>query len=381
MKSENLASLLVSLESGSVAVHPERCIRVRNRHAGCHRCVDACPAGAIGLVDGELTADPARCIGCGNCATACPTSTFTANDPNDVRLFASACAAMAKAGGTAVFSDVPTYGNQAVTVKSLGRVSEFLVVRLARAGAREVDLVHLAAGDKQGAALAQEVCASANSILAAWGSSVEARVTQVLPSGIQIAPTTADGTGASAPAASTPGTGLRQPTLAADAAKSASASPAKAAFKKLRVMKDGSLPHFVPDDREALTDLLYEMGDPVQDTVESRLWGHVVIDQAKCTECRMCAVFCPTGALARFDDGQGRSGIEHSPSDCMKCLCCHDVCRAGAVTVQDAVGTSVIMEGTVERFYMQPQQTFKTDGDSILAAIKKTSKTDRVYLR
>ena len=66
----------------------------------------------------------------------------------------------------------------------------------------------------------------------------------------------------------------------------------------LHVMKDGTLPHFIPDRRERLLDALAQLGEPAGGKLATRLWGAVVIDGTKCVSCRMCATFCPTGAIA-----------------------------------------------------------------------------------
>jgi len=42
------------------------------RCTGCGACVEVCPAGAIGLVDGKAHVDEELCIGCGACVDACP---------------------------------------------------------------------------------------------------------------------------------------------------------------------------------------------------------------------------------------------------------------------------------------------------------------------
>lgn len=40
--------------------------------AGCGRCADKCPAGALKLSDGRAVVDPARCLCCGYCGAYCP---------------------------------------------------------------------------------------------------------------------------------------------------------------------------------------------------------------------------------------------------------------------------------------------------------------------
>jgi NAD-dependent dihydropyrimidine dehydrogenase PreA subunit len=39
---------------------------------GCGDCAEACPAGAISLIDGRAQIDDAACADCGSCADACP---------------------------------------------------------------------------------------------------------------------------------------------------------------------------------------------------------------------------------------------------------------------------------------------------------------------
>ena len=70
------ASVVLSKETLSV----EGVVSHVNEHycIGCGMCGDACPYGAIGLVDletgGQVSrVQPALCKGCGACAVACPT--------------------------------------------------------------------------------------------------------------------------------------------------------------------------------------------------------------------------------------------------------------------------------------------------------------------
>lgn len=44
---------------------------------GCGDCVEACPAGAIALVDERAHIDAVRCADCGSCAAACPQGAIT----------------------------------------------------------------------------------------------------------------------------------------------------------------------------------------------------------------------------------------------------------------------------------------------------------------
>lgn len=123
-----------------------------------------------------------------------------------------------------------------------------------------------------------------------------------------------------------------------------SAVPAAAAPAALpRVTKDGTLPHFVPDRREALLDNLAQLGQPVLPSVATRLWGCVVIDGRACSSCRMCATFCPTGAIRKFDNDDGTLGVYHYPGECVKCGSCRDVCPENAIELLDEVRPAYLL--------------------------------------
>ena len=57
----------------------------------------------------------------------------------------------------------------------------------------------------------------------------------------------------------------------------------------VKVGKDGTLPHFIPDRRERLLAALDSLGQPQDVLMDTRLWGHVIIDPEKCSSCQMCA--------------------------------------------------------------------------------------------
>lgn len=401
---------LSRLASQDVVVRRQRCVRARNRHASCRRCVDACTSGCISLEDGEPVVDLDRCVGCGTCCTACPTCALEAANPNDASLFARAEAAMRAAGGTAVLASeraLDAYGGAAhgglggaraydpakvVPVANLGRVEETLIVRLVVAGATGVVLVQApqdpsgpgkerdaTGGEREaaGARTARLVCESANAVLAAWGSPVRARVVESLPP--CVAPEEDPSHRPPAPSSAASPSSAGAATEARAPRAHVPADPADEI--PMKVMKDGTLPHFTPDRRERLLDALFDMGEPADVAFRSRLWGHVSIDLDRCTGCRQCATFCPTGALFKYTDADGTSGVDHAPADCVQCLCCQDVCRARAVTVDDEVRAPDILAGTVERYAMPPEALSRTDSHSIYKAMKKALKIDRLFER
>ena len=155
-------------------------------------------------------------------------------------------------------------------------------------------------------------------------------------------------------------------------------------LKRLKVMADGTLPHFVPDRRERLLDALADLSEGPTDSqamAHTRLWGHVVIDTDKCTSCRMCATFCPTGAIVKFDAPDGTFGVDHYAADCVKCLCCQAICRAQAIVVEDAVPANVLVNAVPERHAMHPVRVPKGGVHSIMNSMRDLLGLPEVFER
>ena len=102
------------------------------------------------------------------------------------------------------------------------------------------------------------------------------------------------------------------------------------------------LSRFGPPRRPRLYHPLARLGEPAAEAVRSRIIGTVAIDGAACNACRMCAVFCPTGALSRTE-GEGVWGLLHRPAACVQCRSCENLCPKGAITVSDTVPAAQFM--------------------------------------
>ena len=415
-----VGAAFAAVDSAAIRVHRERCAKVRNRNVECLKCAAACTSGCIALVDGELVIDAARCVGCGTCATVCPTCALEALNPSDAELTAACLQAAAPAAPPEPTREVVIACSQleealgdllapgaVASVVCAGRVDESLLASLAAAG---VGAVTVLCGrcdrcvQRHGRDTAALVAATTDAVLGVWGVPLSVTVTDdptSAASTLGMAPeaaraawdaffaeeracapvraSEAAGDGAESSAGASP---LVAGAADADAAVSAAVSASehddptqgsgmrfywssgrsrKVTAHSLHVMGDGTLPHFIPDRRERLLDALALMGEPVEPSVACRLWGTVVIDGTKCVSCRMCATFCPTGAIAKFDEADGTLGVVHRPSDCVKCGSCADICPADAITVLDGVRTAALAEGTAHRYVMTPRPVSLTD--------------------
>lgn len=377
--------LLSRLQSTHVAVTPQRCLAVRNRNTSCHRCADACTSGCISVGENELHVDAQRCIGCGTCATACPTEALAARKPDDRDLARRAAATMRVTGGVAVITCEPAWEraksrcnpDAVTTVPCLGRADESLITVLVGAGAREVRLV---CGEcdtcehATGAAMAQRVCASANAILATWGTGARALLSPKFPRACRLqgkATYDADRR-----------TFLRGAAEGArDAAHDATEYAIECTFTRAEdgagmagqlchVGSDGALPRHVPLRRALLLEVLAERAQPADEMIHTRLFGHAVVDEDRCTGCGMCAVFCPTGALTRKDD-DGTVRLVHAPGLCLQCRTCEALCPAGALLLSEEVFAVDVTAGTVDSHRIADIHRDKGGPDAIRNSMSK----------
>ena len=428
---------LQALQSDHVHVCQERCLLVRNRNAECLRCAQACTSGCISYNEQTkmIDIDQARCVGCGTCATACPTCALEARDPNDTELLACLQGALNASASkrVAIVCEKAGIAQNECTVRltCLGRIDESALIQLAAWGAREVTLTCGACNaceHKPGRTVVEEVCESANTLLGLWDGTMHVELKEVgpaaEPTGLPAQETRADRTAthgkiaqvdqqiqtacadrtatqsaieqvnqliqsAGAGKVAEHDTATRdgdRPNLSAEASddKAAATDQVDRPLKRLKVMADGTLPHFVPDRRERLLDALADLGEgPTnsQTIARTRLWGHVVIDTDKCTSCRMCATFCPTGAIVKFDAPDGTFGIDHYAADCVKCLCCQTICRSQAIVVEDTVPANVLVNAVPERHVMHPVRVPKGGVHSIMNSMRDLLGLPEVFER
>ncbi len=417
-----MTDIIGGVESPLLHVHKNRCVLVRHRHGRCLRCAETCTTGAIATTDDGIAVSPRLCIGCGTCATACPTGCLEAANPTDEELFGQVEASIRKSGGMAVVacsaaraafaqadgganaSACATWtadGVPAVPVECLGRADESLVVQATAQGAARLVLV---SGDcatcahHAGGTLCDEVCACAAALLEAVGatSPAERMGAEEALAAFAWAADAASPQAGSAPDAAAPKAGPA--ATVSDAASSEAAAPPNAAAslsrrdprvrtavrrsapksKFVHVQADGTLPHFVPERRLRLFNSLKAMEPTERGAVRTRLWGSVAIDTDLCRSCRVCTVFCPTGALSRFDAADGSFGADFRPTLCVQCRLCEAICLEGAITVSDEASTDEFLRGAKRRTTMPPLEWNPSGPTSIPTRMARLFKTNVV---
>ena len=415
-----MINLIDEMNSPLLAVEPQRCVLVRHRNGECLRCAAVCTTGAISLGEEGIVVSPEKCIGCGTCASACPTGCLTAANPTDEELFGAVEAALAEnegrvaiacerafamASGNRMKRDscdatAPSFvpgkiagatsdGRPLVGVVCLGRVDESLLVEATARGARSIQLISgpcESCPHRCGGALSDEIIVSAETLLAALGT--PSPIDRIR---LQHASDTREILRLRPTASAQDDTNAANAATVADASEDCLsesgypvAPPTGESQQDSRepqfahVQADGTLPHFVPERRLRLFNSLKALGTPAAPTVTTRLWGQVTIDTELCRSCRMCTVFCPTGALTRFDAANDAFGVEHRSALCMQCRLCETICPEQAITVAEEVSADEFLSGKKFRFTMQPIGWNPGAEDSIASRMARFIKVDNL---
>ncbi|HRE21812.1 MAG TPA: 4Fe-4S binding protein [Rhabdaerophilum sp.] len=123
---------------------PELCAHSRSGIAGCTRCLDVCPTGAITPAGDAVSIDPQICAGCGGCGSVCPTgaASYALPAPDHLmRKLRTLLLTYAKAGGRdgiVLFHDADHGGP---IIEALARFGDGLPARVLPVAVNEVTQV------------------------------------------------------------------------------------------------------------------------------------------------------------------------------------------------------------------------------------------------
>ncbi len=389
---DGMISLLGALESDRIAVHEERCVCVRHRNADCLRCAEACTTGAITYADNDLHIDASLCIGCGTCATACPTCAIELRSPSDSEIIKQAKKAIMATQGYPVFAcsraleacadkadgvpkdALPFDDSCIVTAPCLGRIDEALLCGMAAYGCSSCTLVcadcdtceHHTGGHQ-----VLDVIESTQGLLDAFGSTMDLELSDALPQRVMTASLPSGGVDRRGFFENIRDkTGRVAGNVAVGAATDVGLIEADVHPAYRHVDDKGTLSHFTPERRTRTFNYLTHIGQPVADEITSRVIGRVRIDTSLCDSCRMCATFCPTGALVKTEEGtDGFFGIKHRPSLCVQCRLCESICPTDALWVDDTVSADLFMGRKAECTRMEQPDWTPNKPDSLYTKI------------
>jgi ferredoxin len=297
------------------------CAHSRSRITGCSKCLDVCPAGAIGEAGDYVHIDSGICGGCGSCHAVCPTGAITYRYPRREDTIGKAQAmleAYGQAGGRApmLLLHDGTFGEEMIA--AIARFGRGLPASMLPISMHEVTSVGhvemaalLASGAQRIVCLAnpnkrEELdgllteAALANHVVSALGFGEAAPVQVVMeadPDSVETA------LWSPAPRGGLPAGGFTPVGSKRDIARMA--------FTKLH----GHAPQR-PDIIELPANAPY---------------GRIAIDQAACTLCMACTSACPTAAMM---DTPGEPKLRFTESACVQCGLCVKTCPENALALE-----------------------------------------------
>lgn len=338
---------LLGMFAGGPLFVSGRCVDALHRGAGCARCADVCPVGAIACGAGAASIDQTACLGCGACIAECPTEAIGTRSSQRPLHFAVA--------------DAPGDGPLAVACPRSGAgVLSMPVVRHERclAALGPDELLDLAGDPPRHLWLDDSACGTcelgqlhvsieraveaANGLRRAFG--LDAIVHRSTDAGVDVVRG-------------------RRPRGVVDVRGGAMSR--RGLFR--RIIGEASSRLRPPDTsglplrRQRLLHRLQAWapdGAGLDDTpVTASGFGNVQIDVNRCAACGLCAQFCPTDALTFATAGEGHERtytLTAEPARCVDCGLCAVACPEGAITVGGKVDPVSVVSGARKRVATGP---------------------------
>ncbi len=108
---------------------------------------------------------------------------------------------------------------------------------------------------------------------------------------------------------------------------------------------DQRLPHRIPASRGRLFGQLRRLGTPSEASIETAgiPYAEVIVDAGACSACKLCARFCPTGALSFVADAESFV-LYFRPAICIDCGLCAVACPEDAVSFGPWLTAAALIE-------------------------------------
>jgi Pyruvate/2-oxoacid:ferredoxin oxidoreductase delta subunit len=345
-----------------IQVDGEKCAARRHKRSGCRLCVDICPRGAISLVERMPEVDHDACTHCGACVTACPTQAIESAWLPWKNLVRDALHAVRAGDGVVRLScegnpgsdgDIASRRGECM-VPCLERVDEALLLSMAAAGARRIELETAGCSSCEvgcKGAVWSLVAEQVTGMLRAVDSEAE-----VVTRERAVEPEPADSIGVSRRDAIT-GVGESAMRVVGDIAEELVRESRYGQLAEALGLfgEDSPIDHATRGRMCAWaleTVVLRSAGGNAREALDrfggkrvtTRVFGEPVFDSEKCTNCFLCTAYCREHAIEKLKEGPRVKGFRITPLLCNGCGLCVDVCRPGALAIGHNVRIADILQ-------------------------------------
>ncbi len=348
--------------AGNIRLETEKCLNRLYRGIECRTCVEQCPAKALSLEGSKLEMNTDACVGCGQCLTHCLTGVFHMEQWDEKTLVKDALDSEAET--VVLFCG----GHPTPYRKSKTQTYECLRIPICLAGLSKAALFEIAS--KKKLELMLDACGECDhsSCMSLIKNQVQ-RTSEMLTAAMGVSqltlmearPGDEKGRKQKAVLAGEKACSRREflfrladvglKTVSSDyeaaAVKveqdTAAASAAAARGTVINGVRMGRKMAYRPQWTDRLKQLYHRTYLSSENHGEAAVWPSVRT-RNNCTNCNMCASFCPTGAL-RIEVEERTSADEplsvahyFQPMLCADCRLCATVCPVDAI-VRDRIPT------------------------------------------
>ncbi|TNJ44381.1 4Fe-4S binding protein [Phaeobacter sp. B1627] len=325
-----------------VKTEPLLCAHSRASQAGCNRCLDVCPTGAITSAGDHVTIDPMICAGCGSCASLCPSGAITYDAPPASDLFRRV-QTLAKA-----FLDAGGQAPRLLVVDAHGAEMIRLAARFDRGLPAAVIPLEVEALNTFGHA----------EILAARAAGfVEVTILPGPRADLSVQEQEVRLANAISPVAAEL-LDITDPEALCDALYQTRARPAPVTTPqrpmgtRRQITRQAALALNGPDVPLPLPE-----GAP---------YGAVLVDQDACSLCLSCVSLCPSGALG---DNPDLPQLRFQEDACLQCGLCANICPEDAITYEPRLNLAA---SALDQVVLHEEEPFACVECGALFGVKST---------
>ena len=310
---DRLAERFRGSEPPALEFISRRCLRNRRQGNGCARCIDECPVQAIsGQEPGGVRLDPKRCVGCLACTAVCPAEALVGKD---YRLAAAPGKATGQA--TLVFCcEKSIRSGEEIVLPCLGALAKEQLAVFAAKAAKGVRLNLVKCSDCR-AAFVPDLLVRRLAALNSWLGNGE------ITGSIRL---------------------LLQEEEGEEPVESSSRRTFFKAFREISfhaATETMAALQADPDQREQhahkhqparlaqLRQAIADTGDESTHQALLRLFFSLTVSD-ECNFCGACAGMCPTGALKKTREDEGKR-LQFDWARCSGCGLCLEFCRKKAI--------------------------------------------------